>query len=178
MYSCVCFYSHYDKANIFDCRNQNLTFLPKNVVKGTDWILASGNNFGSIERVENYIENITHLDLRKSRVLGITDGAMRSILMNLKTFNLSNNVLKCLPLSIRETDNNTKLWISNNSYDCNCDMMWMSDWLVKATNVIDKEKVVCASGKMIGSMHKSLNAFDIKFRDFYLYPMHHLHSIF
>ena len=152
MYSCACYYSPYDKANIFDCRNKNLTSLPKNILLQTNCILTSGNSFGSIQRVEKYMENITHLDLSNSRVSGITDGAMRSILVNLKTFNLSNNILKSLPLSIRETDNNTKLWISNNSYDCNCDMMWMRVWLVKATNVMDKEEIVCASGKMIGNM--------------------------
>ena len=153
MYSCACYYSPYNKANIFDCRNKNLTSLPKNILLQTNWILASGNNFGSIERAEKYMENITHLDLRNSRVSHITDSAMRSILNKLKTFYLSNNVLKNLLSSIRETNNNTKLWISNNSYDCNCDMMWMRDWLVKATNVMDKEEIVCASGKMIGNMH-------------------------
>ena len=99
------------------------------------------------------MENITHLDLSNSRVSHITDGVMRSILMNLKTLKLTNNVIRSLPLSIQKTEDNTKLWISNNSYDCNCDMMWMRDWLVKATNVMDKEDITCTSGKMIGSMH-------------------------
>ena len=176
MYNCACYYSPYDKANVFDCRNKNLTSLPKNILLQTNSILASGNNFGSIERVEKYMENITHLDLSNSRVSHITDGAMRSILMKLKTFNLSNNVLKNLPSSVRETNNNTKLWISNNSYDCNCDMMWMRDWLVKTTSVVDKEQVVRASGKMIGNMHEFLNVFDIKSRNCEVNPMHHHHQ--
>ena len=133
-----------------------MTTLPKSVLLHTNWILASGNNLGNIDRVENYIENITHLDLRNSRLSGITDGAMRSMLKSMKTLNLTNNVMEILPRSITESNNDTKLRISNNSYDCNCDMMWMRDWLVKATNVFDREEVVCKKGKMIGNIREFL----------------------
>ena len=147
---CACYYSPYNQANTFDCQNQNLPSLPKDVLKSTNWILASGNNLGNIVRIGKYIENITHLDLSNSRVSGITEAVMRSMLKNIKTLVLTNNDLKILPQSIMEANNETKLWLSNNSYDCNCDMMWMRNWLVKATNVMDKEEIVCASGKMIG----------------------------
>ena len=96
------------------------------------------------------MENITKLDLSNSRVSVITDGAMKSMFKSLKIFNLSNNALKILPRSIMEANNDTQIWISNNSFECNCDMLWMRDWLVKATNVIDKENVICSTGKMIG----------------------------
>ena len=76
---------------------------------------------------------------------------MRSMLNNVKKLYLSNNYLKSLPKSIMESNNDPKLWISNNSYHCNCDMMWMRDWLLKARNVMDKEQVKGnAKGKMIG----------------------------
>ena len=150
LYGCTCYYSVPNQENIFDCRNKNLTSLPKTVLLHTNWILASGNNLGNIDRVEKYIENITHLDLRNSRVTGITDGVMRSMSMNVKKLNLSNNDLEILPLSIMEVNNDTKLWLSNDSYDCKCGMMWMRDWLVKATNFMDREQVACRKGKMIG----------------------------
>ena len=150
LYDCTCYYSVPNQENIFDCRNKNLTSLPKTVLLHTNWILGSGNNLGNIDRVEKYIENITHLDLRNSRISGITDGVMRSMSMNLKKLNLSNNDLEILPPSIMEVNNDTQLWLSNNSYECNCDMMWMRDWLVKATNVMDREEVVCKKGQMIG----------------------------
>ena len=150
MYRCTCYYSPDFKTNITDCQYKNLTYLPKNVLPYTEQLLMSGNNIGNINRVEKYMQNIIYLDLNKSRVSSVSDDAMILMLQNLKTLNLANNILEILPRSITKAKNDTKLWISNNSYDCNCDMMWMRDWLVKVTNVVDKEQVVCRSGKMIG----------------------------
>ena len=101
------------------------------------------------------MENITYLDLSNSTASGITERAMRTLLRNMKALNLANNVLEILPRAITKS-NSTRLWISNNTYDCNCDMMWVRDWLVKATNVMDKKEVVCRKGKMIGNMNKML----------------------
>ena len=82
---------------------------------------------------------------------------MRSMLTKLKTLNLVNNNLEILPRSIMDANNDTRMWLSNNSYDCNCDMMWIRDWLVKATNVMDKEQIVCTKGKMIGDYINEIN---------------------
>ena len=103
------------------------------------------------------MENITYLDLSNSWVSTITERAMKSMLNNMKALNLTNNVLEVLPQAITKS-NKTKLWLSNNPYDCYCDMMWMRDWLVKATNVMDKEEIVCTKGKMIGNMYENVNA--------------------
>ena len=159
MYGCTCYYSLFNRANVFDCDRKNLTLLPKDVLYQTNWILASGNNLGDIHLVETYMENVTHLNISNSHVSHITDVAIKFILTNIKTFDLSSNALEILPRSIMETNNDTKLWISDNPYDCNCDMMWMRDWLVITTGVLDKENVICAKGKMIGSMHEFLKYF-------------------
>ena len=150
MYGCTCYYSIHNQANIFDCRNKNFTSLPKSALLRTDQLLASGNNFANIDRAEKYIETLSYIDLSNSNVSSITGSVMRSLLTKLKTLNLVNNNLEILPRSIMEANNDTGIWLSNNSYDCNCDMMWMRDWLVKATNVMDKEGIVCTKGKMIG----------------------------
>ena len=87
---------------------KNLTSLPKHAIPHSGWLLASGNNFQNFETVEMYMENITHLDLSNSLVSGITERAMTSMLKNIKTLDLTNNVLKTLPQSITKF-NNTKL---------------------------------------------------------------------
>ena len=150
MYGCTCYNSIHNQGNIFDCRNKRMTSLPKSALLRTDQLLASGNNFANIDHAEKYIETLSHIDLSNSNVSSITGSVMRSMLTKLKTLNLVNNNLEILPRSIMETNNDTRMWLSNNSYDCNCDMMWMRDWLVKATNVMDKEGIVCTKGKMIG----------------------------
>ena len=142
MYNCTCYYSAYDKANTFDCRNGNLTIFPNSALLHTEQLLASGNNFVSIQWVDKYVENLTYIDLRNSGISYISDSATKSMLNNLKTFQFANNVLEILPQSIMEAKIDTELWISNNSYDCHCGMMWMRDWLVQAKNVMDREQVV------------------------------------
>ena len=105
---CTCYYSPYNQANTFDCQNQNLPSLPKDVLKGTNWILPSGNNLGNIAQVGKYMENITHLDLSNSHLLSISNDVMESMVKNLKTLKLVNNNLEILPQSIMEANSDTK----------------------------------------------------------------------
>ena len=66
LHNCSCHRSPYDRVNIFDCRNKHLTRLPKTVLKDTDWLLLSGNTFGSLNEAPDYLKNITLLDLSSS----------------------------------------------------------------------------------------------------------------
>ena len=54
----------------------------------------------------------------------------------------------------------TNLWLSNNPYECNCDMLWMKDWLVDTGNVMDKENVTC-SGNGIKGEYNDIICFSI-----------------
>ena len=80
---------------------------------------------------------------------------------NIKSLDLRRNKLKNLPKSISKANKTNKLWISNNPYECNCDMLWMKDWLVGAKNVKDKENVMCSAGKGKGKIHYLKNCFII-----------------
>ena len=96
------------------------------------------------------MSEIVHLDLSDSNVTEITPNVMASVLQNAKYLNVANNNLRQLPRAITKARNETKLRISGNHYDCNCDMMWMRNWLIKAPSVMDKEKTTCATGKLKG----------------------------
>ena len=80
----------------------------------------------------------------------IDKGVIKVITKTIKYLDISNNKLQYLPEEIQDIKNFTKLWISNNAFACNCDMLWMRDWLIDAANVIDKEHVKCHSGKWNG----------------------------
>ena len=58
------------------------------------------------------------------------------------------NKLKTLPRAITSMNGSTKLWISDNPYECNCDTLWMKDWLIDNKNVQDKYSVVCSTGNL------------------------------
>ena len=96
------------------------------------------------------MKEISHLNLSSSQITSIGAQAINLIIDEKTYLNIRNNSLKYLPKKIENTRNTTELWIAYNSYECNCDMMWMRDWLVQATNVMDKENTTCASGDMIG----------------------------
>ena len=94
------------------------------------------------------MEEIEHYDLQFSQRTAITDDAMISILKNSKYLQISNNKLKALRKAISEVGNSTELWRGKSPYEWNCDMMWMRDWLILATNVMDREEATYAKEKM------------------------------
>ena len=73
---------------------------------------------------------------------------MKVMVESVKYLDISRNNLTEIPQIITKTSNISKLWISENPFECNCDMMWMKDWLLGATNVEDKENVTCLQNKV------------------------------
>ena len=133
-----------------DCHSKKLTALPKTILPNTDWLILSGNNLGVIQTAQSYLNKITHLDLSSSNLKEISDQVLNAKMTNIRYIDISNNNLKELPSSVASMINLTELRISGNPYDCNCDMMWMRDWLVEATNVMDKEGIKCVTGALKG----------------------------
>ena len=75
---------------------------------------------------------------------------MEVIVKSLKYLDIRRNYLKEIPDIIKKGNNMTKMWISDNPYECNCDMLWMKDWLINATNVEDKDNVTCLHNEVKG----------------------------
>ena len=141
--------------NIFNCTSRNLTSLPETIQDKTQWLITSHNQFGHIQDVVDYLREIVYIDMSSSSIEYISSDVMDALLENTLYLNISNNSLKVLPETITASANYTELWISGNPYDCSCDVMWMRDWLVEATHVMDKENVTCNTGAMKGEKQKS-----------------------
>ena len=150
LYNCTCHFSLEQRETIFNCSNKNLTKLPDTIENETSSFVVKGNNFGKVLRARTYLSRLTRLDMSSSNIESIDNDVIREMTKTLKYLDISNNTLQYLPKEIQNTNNLTKLWISDNPYTCDCDMLWMRDWLIDATNVIDKEHVTCHSGKLIG----------------------------
>ena len=118
----------------------------------TQWLKMSGNNLGTVLKVKSYMNEISYTDISLSNIHSISEDAINTMLTNAKYLDVRNNELEELPVGNAVSNNSTQLWISNNPYECNCDMLRMRDWLVQATNVMDKENVICASGKLKGEL--------------------------
>ena len=147
LHNCTCHRSPYDGVNIFDCQNKGLTSLPETVLEDTDHLLLSGNNLGSFNKAPDYLKNITLLYLRSSNIREIDEKVMKLIIKNVKYLDIRGNYLKKIPQIITKANNISELWISDNPFECNCDMFWMKDWLMGTRNVQDKDNVTCLQNK-------------------------------
>ena len=143
----ICHSSPRNNSNIFDCQNQNFSTLPATVLQDTNWLVMSGNNLGSLNKAPDYLKNTTLLNLSSSNINTIEEVVMEVIILTVKSLDISKNNLGYLPKSIAKANKTAQLWISDNPYECNCDMIWMKDWLVDAQNVIDMKNVTCLSKK-------------------------------
>ena len=122
--------------------------LPETILHGTDWLLLSGNNLGSLRKAPQQLSNIKILNLSSSKIDEIDGTVMVVFVKNAKYLDIRGNNLKTIPETIKKAKNTTKLWISDNPYQCNCDMLWMKNWLLATENVVDKKNVICSGSKM------------------------------
>ena len=149
LHNCSCHFSLENRKNIFNCTDKKLKKLPDRIENETDWFEVKGNNFGKIIEGRSYLMDLTRLDVSSNNIVKIDKNMITEMTKNIKYLDISNNKLKYLPKEIKDTNNLTKLRISNNPYTCNCDMLWIRDWLIDAENVADKSHVKCHSGKLI-----------------------------
>ena len=148
---CLCYHSIINnQVNVTDCNNKNLTRLPKSLNSNTDWLEAVGNDFRDITTIENYFTEVSVLNLTSSNIISITSDVLTSMLKNKELLALRKNKMKYLPKAITHANIETLLLISQNPYECDCDTLWMRDWLMGASNVKDSRDVKCATGKMKG----------------------------
>ena len=106
-----------------------------------------GNNLGSLNRAPDYLKNITLLNISLSNITDLDEKVM-VIMKNAEILDIRKNILQTLPQTAANKIGSSKLWISDNPYDCNCNMMWMKNWLMDSTVVQDKDNVICSTGNM------------------------------
>ena len=99
------------------------------MLQGTDHLVISGNNLGSLNKAPDYLENITLLNLSSSEIHYINEKVMEVIMNSPKHLDIRGNKLKSLPGTITNVNETSKLWISDNPYECNCYMIWMKVWV-------------------------------------------------
>ena len=155
---CRCYSNHDQMALVADCSYSGLNSIPESLPEHTDWLLFSGNNLTSLN-IQNaqhteFFKNLSKLDLYNSKIRNISSQFWDILIKsnNLLYLNLSKNELMTLPESIKNISSLQTLKITGNKFKCSCDNMWMKDWLLNETDLVeDYEKVLCqmTSGKWI-----------------------------
>ena len=149
---CLCYHSVINQANITDCTDTSLMEIPKILDENTDWFIAAGNDFGDIDTAYSYFEEVRVFKLSSNNIKSITSDAITGMLKNTRLIDLGNNSLKYLPKAISSDRNRSvSFFISGNPYECNCDMLWMRDWLLTDGTVFDTPYIKCGNGKMKGN---------------------------
>ncbi len=133
-----------------NCSFQNMTTLPAKLLPKTELLIMTGNNLGNLDSVPENFSQIKQLDLNGSNINTINDEALKILLTKSEKLYVCENILVTVPNVLQAEESHTKLWLSDNPYECNCDMMWMRDWLQNATNVMDKGNMMCGEGKWKG----------------------------
>ncbi len=135
-----------------DCSHKNMTNLPAQMLPKTEHLIMTGNNLQTLQNVDPSLRTLNKFSLQNSNIRFISDEALTIFTFKTDELNLSGNKLKQVSRKLHGTLNGTKLWLADNPFECNCDMMWMADWLQNASNVIDRYKIQCADGKWKGEL--------------------------
>ena len=153
--NCRCYYIQ-DMGNMYDCSAANLYNLPKNrdVLNNTNCQNFRNNKITVLSTIETYLKEIFHLDISNNSLRYMVSNKI-SNLKNLTWLNISNNSLKTLPRDIVTLTGLTQVWLSRNPFTCNCDMLWMVDWMTNFTTdpdsdvrvVQDYYQVKCEDGR-------------------------------
>ncbi len=131
-----------------NCSHNNMTQLPSKLPTLTEQLIMTDNNLESLKFAEKNLSEIKVFDLQRSNIKYISDEVYKTILLNAEFINLSDNKLTSVSSLLKGAKLRTKLSLSNNPFDCNCDMMWMRDWLQNASK--NKENITCSTGRWKG----------------------------
>ena len=141
---CECYFVQ-DVGNTQNCSSRNLTSLPPNkeVPNITDYLNLSKNNINILDGNQRYFRTIYGLMLSNNTISNITDKFLENLGNGkIEVLDLRNNFLKRLPHKITSLSTLREIWLRNNPFVCDCDMLWMKDWMEtfnKSDNMVVKD---------------------------------------
>ncbi len=136
--------------NTMNCSDNNKRHIPDVILPETEQLIMTGNNLGILAAVNENLSQVKMFDFQKSNISSVHEKALKVLLRNATGLNLSGNKITRLPLFFKNDVAAAHLWLGHNPYECNCEMMWMTNWLRNATNVVDKENITCGVGTWEG----------------------------
>ncbi len=164
VYHCTCHYKQSVRVNVLECTNPALSSVLQTIPHFTDWLIIKKiytNNFCISYLYSNpIVGRVSHLRIESSNISNICHDTLQSILSspNLTEISVVNNSFTKFSLTWKTHSSYVeRLWLGGNPIDCNCDMLWMMDWLENSTGasgkrlVQDYQDVICATGPEAGT---------------------------
>ena len=164
-YKCSCYTDVKTRALVADCSNQGLVEIPPNLPNYTNWLLISGNNISFLNMESSFLPHLTKLDISRNSLNNIsndfidlfTDCHWKQL-----SLDISHNNLTTLPRNIQNISSITNLQLTGNSFQCNCENIWMKDWLNNSDTIDDSTNITCI---MPGSSGKEIPMIDMSLKD-------------
>ncbi len=135
-----------------NCGHNNMTQLPDEMLPRTEHLIMTGNNLQNLNLPNNSstLLGLRKLNLENNSIKHIHEGSFRALLLSGVSVSLSGNSLTQVPPLLANTNLTADIWLSQNPYECHCDMMWMRDWLQNVSHVMDKDQIKCGPGRYQG----------------------------
>ena len=128
-----------------DCAHAGLTQIPKSLPKDTDWLIMSKNNMSSLQCKEiKHFHSLSRLDLKDNKLEQLPEDFVEylSKQYSLMSLDISNNKLKTIPRNVEKVKFLTKLSLAGNRFQCNCNNMWMKNWLINSREYVQNYNTV------------------------------------
>ena len=157
-YPCYCYYYLKEEANVYNCSSSSVNELTPAVPVGTDWLVMENNQISELAGNFDYLDGIWSLDLQRNKIEMISESFIKQLQIGgkLEWLNLAHNNLHRIPSDIQNVQFLKKIWLSYNRFHCDCNMIWMIEWLNNFTTpsgeqiIVDYENIKCHSGMMVG----------------------------
>ena len=146
-----------------------LTEMPSSLPDDLDWLILLENNISIVDTKNiTFPLRISKLDFNSNFFEQISNEFLEQF-FELTSLDISNNKLRFLPGIISNMTSLEEVWITGNNFECNCDSIWMRDWVVNNTDIIhdsDEAKCHMESGSWI--QIKTMNEVDMGCVDHYI----------
>ena len=155
--NCSCYYIQ-DQANVYNCTSSNMSILPGDdeIREHTNWLDFRNNKLANLCVSNKYLKNISNLILSNNDINYMCNSTINILRKGqLQALDLSYNKLKTLPKSIVNVSLSTELWLSHNTFTCDCDTLWLKDWMFNKSGrsiVQDLNDITCSNGGPMNQM--------------------------
>ena len=168
----LCHHNFPSMANVLNCSGTDMQNLLPPVPLQTDWLILTGANLHSLTTYHTYIPNLTLMDLRYNKIEMLSENfisGLSDLQRNILLIDVRDNIISRLPKSM-STLKAVQFKLSGNQLICDCEMLWIADWLANTTIqsgehgepvVIDYDEVLCYEGKQKGQAIYTLQAEDM-----------------
>ena len=142
---CRCYTNRHERALIADCSISGLKQIPSSLPKDLDWLILFKNNitdFGKNFRELPFLPHISTLNAKENGLMNISSDFIEIFINSSKlaSLDISSNKLVTLPANIQNITSLKILSLSGNSFTCNCDNIWMKDWILIKSHIIQNYK--------------------------------------